>query len=409
MRKNFRRLLAVSALLLFSPSSLFADYKLHDAIQEFGEKRYVETGPTHLKTGPIRIHPVIENKVTYDSNILQQNEDPRDDVIFNIRPGAIIELPINKHQIAVGYQADFEIFSKRKSGSQKHQNQNFFMLADFNFPSWYVNVLEEFSETSSRSGTTFTERIPRIDQLINPKAGYKWKRFTFEGAFRNFQRHFRRQVDHGFSFQDTGFSGVVYYDLFANLKSLVEYQWSQLDYDDAVARNATINQVRLGLEGEVFRNLVLKARLGPQFRNYRVSSEPDFYSWVGSLTAEYKMRPNLKLHAFLSREPVEATFLTVNYYKEHAVGGGFEYQFRRQWTGFSNLRLARHRYSERAIVGDRTAFRRDSHIGVRTGIRYLMNEYAQFELAYEYLRQYSNFSTLAYTENLVSLSSQLSY
>ncbi|HLD50305.1 MAG TPA: outer membrane beta-barrel protein [bacterium] len=405
----FKRFFAALVVFLSFPSFLFADYKLYDAIQEFGEKRYVQTAPAHLKTGPVRIHPVIENKVTYDSNILQQDQDAREDVVFNVRPGAIIELPINKHQLAVGYQADFEIFSKRKNGNQKHQNQNFFALADFNFPSWYVNVLEELAETSSRSGTTFTERIPRIDQMINPKAGYKWKRFTFESGFRNFQRHFRRQIDRPFSFQDTGVNGVIFYDLFANLKALMDYQWNQLDYDDGVNRNATINQVRIGLEGEVFRNVVVKARLGTQFRNYRASSEPDFYSWVGNLSLEYRARPNLTFKFFILREPAEATFADVNYYKDHSVGGGFEYLFRPRWPVFSNLRLSRHTYAERATVGDVTAYRRDLPISVRSGIRYLLNDYLQFEAAYEYLHRNSNFSTLGYNDHLVSLSSQLAY
>lgn len=409
MPKFLKQFSAAFAVFFFLPSFVFADYKLHDAIQEFGEKRYVQTTPTRLKAGPVRFHPVLETKASYDSNVLQQETDPRDDMVFNVRPGAIIEIPIDKHQIAVGYQADFEMFAKRKNGSQKHQNQNFFALADFNFPSWYVNILEEFAETSSRSGTTFTERIPRIDQMINPKAGYKWKRLIFESGFHNFQRHFRRQVDHPFSFQDTGFSEVIFYDLFANLKALVEYQWNQIDYDDGTARNATVNQVRAGIEGEVIRNLLLKLRVGPQFRNYRASSEPDFYSWTGNLSLEYRMRPNLKFRFFLSREPVEATFLNVNYYKEHAVGGGFEYLFRPQWGLFSDLRFKRNDYSERATSGSVTAYRRDNHISVRPGIRYLMNDFLQFELAYEYARRQSNFSSLNYTDNLISLSSQLAY
>ncbi len=404
-----KRLFAAVVVFFSFPAFLFADYKLYDAIQEFGEKRYVQTAPAHLKTGPVRIHPVIENKVTYDSNILNLPTDARDDVVFNVRPGVIIELPVNKHQLAVGYQADFEIFSKAKNGNQKHQNQSFFALADLNFPSWYVNVLEELSETSSRSGTTFTERIPRIDQMINPKAGTKWKRFTFESGFRNFQRHFRRQVDHPLSFQDTGFNGIIFYDLFANLKALVEYQWSQLDYDDAVNRNATINQARIGLEGEVLRNVLVKLRLGPQFRNYWASSEPDFYSWTGNFSVEYRMRPNLTFKFFVLREPAEATFSTVNYYIEHAIGGGVKYVFRPRWTAFSNLRLSRQSYAERATVGDVTATRRDVPLSVRSGMRYLMNDYLQFELAYEYLHRHSNFSTLEYTDHLVSFSSQLAY
>ena len=124
-------------LYLFKVSPLFADFKLIDAIQEFGEKRFIKT-PTkpRLKAGPVRIYPQLRKSATYDSNILYEPLDAKEDVVFHIQPGAIIELPIDTHQLAVGYEADFEIFSKSRHSRQNDQNQNFFALADIRFPSF---------------------------------------------------------------------------------------------------------------------------------------------------------------------------------------------------------------------------------------------------------------------------------
>ncbi|OGW72578.1 MAG: hypothetical protein A2Y02_01435 [Omnitrophica bacterium GWA2_52_12] len=386
-----------------------ADFKLMDAIEEFGEKRFVKPTPTRLKAGPFRLHPSLRSSSTFDSNILLEHEDPRGDVVFNIQPGAIIELPIDKHQLAAGYEADFEIFSKSRDHRQNDQNQNFFSLLDLNFPSWYVNVLERFSETSGRSGTTFTSRIPRYDQSIQPKAGYRWKRFTFETGFRHVVRDFRQQVNDALDFQEVGFSGVIYYDLFARLKALVEYQLSQIDYDDDFTRKGTFNQSRIGFDGEPVRNLKVKARLGMQFRNYQVSSEPDFYSWVGSVWAEYQIRLNLKLTLEAAREPVEATFQNVNFYREHRLGLGVEYSPWRRWTLFSRWDYIRDGYAERATLDGSTRFRRDSHYNGRYGIRYGLTEWLRLELAYDHLNRRSNFSSLSYVDHRVSLASVLSY
>ena len=396
-------------LLLTLPVRLFADFKLLDAIEEFGEKRYVKPLASRLKAGPVRIHPSLTNQAQYDSNILLASPDPREDVIFNIQPGVILELPIDKHQLAVGYEADFEYFSKRKDGNQNDQNQNFFALADFSFPSWYVNVLENFSETSGRSGTTFTERIPRYDQSINPKIGYRRKRFTFESGFRHFVRDFRRQIDDPFDFQMVEYTGVLFYDLFARLKALLEYQWGQIDYDDNAQRKGTFNQVRAGLEGEIFPNLIAKVRAGPQFRNYRLSSKPDFYSWVANVSLEYRIRKNLKLKTGFSRNAVEATFGNVNFYKEHLLNFGVDYQVRPKWTLFSEFRYFRHHYAERATISPVTAFRRDNHVRSRSGIRYEPQEWLDLVLDYEFLFRDSNFPDLEYTDHRVTLSSNLKY
>lgn len=403
---KFRFLIPFLILSLFA-SPLFADYKLQDAIQEFGEKRFVKTSPTRLKAGPLRFHPTLRNQVTYDDNILRERHSGKNDTVFNIKPGAIVELPIDKHQLAIGYEADFEIFSHEKR--QNSQNQNFFALADLNFPSWYVNVLEQLNETSDRAGTTFTDRIPRTDQSINPKIGYHWNRLTFETGFQHFYRDFRRHAEKPFDFQIVQLNNAIFYDLYARLKAVWDYSWAQIDYPSAFGRNGTFQQTRVGIEGEVSPNVFIKSRVGPHFRNYRRSSEPDFYSWVANFQLKYRMRENLNFKLLFSREPVEATFGDVNYYKEHAMGGGVEYAFRPKWIVFTDVLYKNHRYAERATVGSVTAFRRDNYIDVKTGLRYLMHSSVEFELAYQYLHRTSNFSSLGYTENLVSVSSQLSY
>ncbi len=395
------------ALILFTSSSAFADFKLRDNIKEFGEKRFVKTGPTHLKTGPLKIHPFVRNGVAYDSNILHESGDPKDDVVFNIRPGAILELPVNRHQFAVGYEADFEVFTKRHD--QNDANQNFFALADLNFPNWYVNVLEELKETSSRSGTTFTSRVPRIDQSINPKIGYKWKRFTFETGFRHFIRDFRQQVNDPLDFHLTEWNGVVFYDLFARLKTLVDYKLANIKYEDSPQRRGTFHQARVGFQGELYRNLFMDVRLGPQFRNYHASAKPDFYSWVGNFELEYKVRENISLMANLSREAVEATFGDVNYYKEHVFGTGIEYTLLKKYVLFTTFEYKRHDYAERATLDFRTGYRRDHHAGVKTGIKYLINPYMEVETGYQYLRRDSNFALFDYTDHVVYLDSKLSY
>lgn len=388
----------------------YADFEILDAIQEFGEnRRYVPPSKEPLRAGPLRIHPFVKSRVQYDDNILLEHEDAREDVVYNIRPGAILHLPINKHQLAVGYEADFEIFSKDRHADQNDQNQSFFALADFQFPNFYVNVLETFQETSSRSGTTFTDRIPRIDQSIHPKIGYKLKRFTFEAGFRHFVRDFRRQIDDVFDFQATEFTGVIYYDLFSRLKALVDYQFAQLDYDDNFTRNANINQVRAGVTGELMPNLFFKFRAGPQFRNYDISSEEDYNSFVADVEFKYNFRERLVLELSAGREPVEATFGEVNYYLQHFIQFETQYKLWPKVTPFFKTGYYRHNYGERAALGDRSGYRRDNIFGVSPGIRYAVQEWMEFELSYEFLRRASNFSDLSYTDNRVSLSSKLAY
>lgn len=387
----------------------YADFQLLDAIQEFGEKRFVKPTPARLRMGPVRFHPFIRSVVTYDDNILLEDQDGREDVIYNIQPGAVIEIPINRHQVAIGYEADIEVFTKERHAKQNDQNQNFFALVDVRFPDWYINVLERFSETSGRSGTTFTDRIPRYDNSIHPKIGYRWNRFILEGGFRHFVRDFRRQIDDSLDFQLVEWTAVLYYDLFARLKALIEGQVSQIDYDDNYQRNGTFTQTRVGLEGEILPNVVAKALVGVQFRNYETESKPDFNSWVAELKLEYEFRENLRFSLSAERVPLEATFGNVNYFKRHIVRFGAEYDITQKWTAFQGVKYYRDSYTERAAVGTRSGFRRDNHFSLETGLRYTPNEWLELELAYEFFHRNSNFQTFDYNDNRVSLTSIIAY
>ncbi len=407
-KASFSFFLLLVLLFLGIPTAR-ADFKLLDAIQEFGERRFVKPEPARLQVGPIRVHSQFRQKATYDDNILLEDEDEREDVIWNLQPSVILELPVNTHQIAVGYEADFEIFSKSRHANQTDQNQNAFALVDLRFPDWYINILDHLSETSGRSGTTFTSRIPRIDHSIHPKIGYRWRRFILEVGYRHFTRDFRRQIDDSLDFQLNEWTMVLFYDLFARLKALFETQVSQIDYDDNFSRNGTFTQFRVGVEGELRPNLEIKARTGVQFRNYEVESEPDFNSWVASLRMDYHWRENVLFTLSMERVPLEATFGNVNFFKRHIIRFGTEYGFATRWTLFHNFKYYRDSYAERASAGTRSGFRRDNHLTFETGLRFAASEWWELEMAYEFLYRNSNFNTFDYTDNRFSVTSVFTY
>ncbi len=401
--------LGVSVFLavLQSPPLLHADYQLTDNIREFGEKRWIKGMPTRLHAGPLKIHPTLTNKFEYDDNVLLSHTKRRPDFVFKVSPGTILELPINKHQIAVGYQADIETLAV--NSNQNTQDQHFFALTDFHFPDWYINTLEKFDSTSDRSGTTFTQRIHRIDQQVNPKIGYKWKRATFEGGFNHFYRKFSRTVDKPYNFQERSWTGVFYYDLFARLKALADYTFAVIEYPGNTTRNLHVNQGRIGLEGEVMPDMFVKVRAGPQFRTYRYKERHDFNSWMGLANISYKFRKNWRVEFEANRDAIEATFQDVNFYRQYGIRTKVEYRFRHQWLAYEEFHYYRNNYAERAFTTDRSGYRHDNHFVSRTGIRYLFREWLEFQLAYEWLRRNSNFSGQSYNDNRISLTSNLRY
>jgi hypothetical protein len=193
------------------------------------------------------------------------------------------------------------------------------------------------------------------------------------------------------------------------LKAVMDYQYAQIDYDDNASRKGDFNQFRIGIEGEVMPNMIVKARTGIQFRDYTFPAENDFASWVGIASVDYQIRPDLKLIASAGREPFEATFGDVNFYLQHIVRLGYEYQIRPRWKQFSQFKLYRHRYSERATIGNQTQYRRDNHVSLETGLRYLLRDWIEIETAYEFYHRDSNFAGLDYNDHRASISTSFAY
>jgi hypothetical protein len=406
--KRFWTVVFTSSLLWIQiHPPVFADYQLQDCIREFGEKRWVKSGPDRLKVGPFKLHPHLRTKFEYDDNVYLTHTKARKDFVFTVAPGAVIELPIDKHQVTVGYEGDIQTLAE--NSNQNRQDQHFFALGDFHFPSWYLNVLEKLDFTSERSGTTFTQRIPRMDQLVNPKIGYKWKRATFEADYRNFIREFRRTVDKPYNFRENAWTGVFYYDLYARLKALVDYTFSQIEYPSNHTRNLHINQSRVGLQGELIPEMFVNLRVGPQFRTYRYHERHDFNSWVASGELAYLWRKNWRFKAEFTREAIEATFQNVNYYVRHGLRGVIEYKFRPRWVVSEEFWYAKDNYAERATSDDRSGFRHDNNFSSKTGIKYLFRDWVEFELAYEWYRRNSNFSNQTYNDNRISFTSLMKY
>lgn len=397
-------------LLAFTFTSYaHADFQLLDVIQEFGEKRYTDLGPARIKAGPINVHPTLRTRTEYDSNVFLEDTDAKEDIVFDILPGVILDIPIQKHRLTVGYEADMEFFAKDRHRKQNDQNQTFFALANLHFPSWYINVLEHLSETSGRAGTTFSSRIPRIDQSINPKIGYRWNRLTFETGYRHFYRDFRRQADDALDFKLSEWTSVIYLDLFANLKAFIDYQFAHIDYMDSRTRRGNFNQARIGLEGDLMPNLTVKMRIGPHFRNYESNSENDFNSWVADVHTEYVFKERTTFEFDMSRKAVEATFGLVNFYKQHLVGFGVSHELRPNIELFARLKLYRQSYGERATVGTRTGYRRDDYLSYRMGVTYEPREWLEITGSYELARRDSNFATFDYTDHRFGLSTAIVY
>ncbi|MDD5670937.1 MAG: outer membrane beta-barrel protein [Candidatus Omnitrophica bacterium] len=398
----------VICLVSFS-ESLFAEYKITDAMQQFGEKRFLAPKPARLRLGPLRVHPTFRSQVEYDSNIFLENHDSREDVIFDIVPGGIIEIPFDTHQITVGYEADREIFSKARHADQTEWNQYFFSLIDLRFPNWYVNVLEKFAATSSRAGTTFTTRIPRYDQTVNPKIGYRWGRTTLEAGYNCFLRQFRRSTDDQRTFNLNEWSGVVYYDLFARLKLLLEDKISRIEYPDNFQRNGRFNSLLVGFEGELWPRLITRLRTGWEYRKYDETFKEGFNSWVGVFDAQYQWRERTKIRFSMERAPIEATFGNVNYFTRHIFRLGFDYLMGFRWTYFQDHKVYLDHYAERTTLNAETKFRHDTTLAIATGFRYRLLEWMSLELAYEFARRGSNYTTFSYTDNRVSLMTTVDY
>lgn len=348
------------------------------------------------------VHPHLGAEYVLDSNVLLESGDEKLDSIFRQEPGAEIIIPIQDHYLKADYRAEIEEFTKFER--ENDQNQYFESEASFNFTDLYAHADQGIVQTSSRSGTTFTERIPRFEHKVDSIVGYKFNKVTLEAGYNNFYRSYDTTSLKNLNYQAHEFSGRAFVDATPKSKAFMEYAFTDYNYmkDATGTRDGVGNEVYVGVKGAVLPRTTLYSKFG--YEQVRHDESDDAHNFAADVGVDYNLRPGTGANLGWTRSVEQSTYSTTSFFTQDILFLVLYQRMSEKLTGKVVLSYANQDYEEKATAGpgiftDRE--RNDDLFSSGVTLTYEVNEWVNTDIAYQYNRRDSNASVFDYTDHVM--------
>jgi polysaccharide biosynthesis protein VpsM len=215
-----------------------------------------------------KLTPFVTERVEYESNVFQAHSGAQDDVISKTIPGFLLELPLGRHKVDLGFRTEI----LRYVDLTRQDTEHYFVLGNIllDFPGGLrINVKEDFARTSDPPGTELTGRIGSSTNVLTPSIEYRLvDRFAAGVEYV----YTRVTFDH-----DTGvesldrsehtFGATGFYRVQPRTDLLLNVAYGFKEFDNDSSRDVHRYIVLTGVRGQITSRLTSTFRVGYEIRD----------------------------------------------------------------------------------------------------------------------------------------------
>jgi len=358
-----------------------------------------------------KVSPFISQRVEYESNIFQAPSRAQDDVIFKTIPGFVLELPLGRHKIDLGFSA--EIVRYADLGSQ--DTEHYFVLGNIllAFPGGLrVNVKEDFARTSDPPGTELTGRLESTTNVLSPSVEYGFTRryavgLDYVWTTVNFDEDTGvEQLD-----RDEHTIGLTgFYRVQPKTDLLVNVSYGTKDFDTASDRDVNRYIAAVGVRGDLTSRLQSTLRVGYEVRDPDRGDVGAYSGVVVSGDLVYRPTARTRLTLVAERSVQESVFATNVAYLGSILTLAAEHFLTPKLLLSARLAGGYGDYFEKAQkVNGRFDWREDWVGAFSLGVEYQIQRWLALSADYTHARRDSNFDNFDFKNDIVGGKVTLSF
>jgi hypothetical protein len=363
-----------------------------------------------------KITPFVSQRVEYESNIFQVPSRSQDDVIFKTIPGFVLELPLGRHKVDLGFRAEILRYADLESQDTEH----YFVLGNIllDFPGGLkFRLREDFARTSDPPGTELTGRISSNTNILAPSVEYGFtQRFAvgldYVWTTVNFDQETGvNQLDR--NEHTIGLTGFYRVQPKTDLLLTVAYGTKNFDGDSGIPgvdRDVDRFITAVGVRGEITSRLVSTLRVGYEIREPKRGDVGAYSGFVASGDVVWQPTDRTRLSLVIERSVQESVFATNTAYLASLVTLSAEHFFTPKLLVTGRVFGGYGDYFEKAQkVNGRFDWREDWLAAFSVGVEYQIQKWLAVSADYTHARRNSNFDNFDYKDDIVGGKVTLSF
>ena len=356
-----------------------------------------------------KITPFISERVEYESNVFQAPSHSQDDVIFKTIPGFVMELPLGRHRIDLGFRTEILRYVDLDSQDTEH----YFVLGNvlLDFPGGLkAKLKEDFARTSDPPGTELTGRIKSTTNVLSPSVeygfaqryaiglDYAWTTVKFDDTVQQLDRD-----EHAI-----GLTG--YYRIQPKTDLLANFTYGIKDFDKADERDVHRYIGAIGVRGEITSRLTSTLRIGYEVRDPDHGSIGAYSGVVVGGDLVYTPTNRTRISLIADRSVQESVFATNTAFISDVVTLLAEHYLTPKLLLTGRAVVGNGDYFEKAQkVNGTFTWRTDWLYGFSVGAEYQIQKWLSVSADYTYSRRDSNFDNFDFKDDVVGAKVTLSF
>lgn len=383
--------------------------------------------------GRLSFTPFLSEQVTYETNVFQAPDRPKDDIILRTTPGFLAEFRNSREKdppvsISAGYRMELLRFLTLDKQDTSHHFAGGQIRRKW--PDVVVSVREDFASTTDPPGSELTGRIKSTTNTLGADGEYRlpsgkslsvganasWTHVNFEDV-QQLNRD-ERLVGGGVfwhpDFLTKGSGG----DVFAS------YNYGQKSFEDS-SRDVTRQVVSVGMRGSLTARLSSTGRFGyevresehPGLKGYHGLVAGGTWLYVPILPTDEGEPVPVVLSLTTDRKVEESVFGTARYFVSSSAALQAERRISSKLAGRVRFSLSDNLYPTKQTVEERTKWRDDTLIGYGASVDYTIQLKTvgavggrlRISADYSHTKRDSNFKSFGFDDDKVSVTATLEF
>jgi polysaccharide biosynthesis protein VpsM len=342
----------------------------------------------NLKIGALEIHPYVSVKETYNDNIFAVAKDTTSDWITTITPGIKLALPYKRHMFTAEYNAVIDAYSKYSSEDTTDHNAR--IMADFKIGSLFgLKLSDTYAKgheprVSSTSGQIeqFERNAPSVTATYQLADRSKIQ-MDYTRTSWNFKVSDYRSRDEDFV------SAYFYYRFLPKTSAFVEYDWKNVVYNQKInGLDSRVNSGFLGMTWEMTAATRGTIKGGYLQKRFEDANKENFGTWGASADISHAFSDYSLLKIIAMREVNESSALGTRYFVTTGAYAEYTHKLTYKISAVARASYGVDDYSN--AIGSDPEARYDKTFVGGVGLKYQMQDWLEFVLAYDYRNRNSN-------------------